>query len=172
MNDDHQIHPTPFLASLTASDSTPHNHICNKSQSSFSRIRTLTNTSWFPPNKRRAQKLSQDGDHGPLPPQVKLVLYNVQENQRTVPMSCAPSGAIKLSLARSICTHYPNFTRLSIDAYTFSHHGIFAIDYPGRKNYPILQDEAREWVIGELGVKKRVLNHITGFQIQVRIDRE
>jgi hypothetical protein len=86
-------------------------------------------------------------------------------------MSCAPSGAIKLSLARSICTHYPNFTRLSIDAYTFSHHGIFAIDYPGRKNYPILQDEAREWVIGELGVKKRVLNHITGFQIQVRIDR-
>jgi predicted kinase len=64
-------------------------------------------------------------------------------------MTCGPSGAGKSTLSRYICTHYPNFTRLSIDAYIFSHHGVFSLDYP-EEQYSSLQDEAREWIKGEL----------------------
>jgi predicted kinase len=74
----------------------------------------------------------------------------VSQNQRTVLLTCGSSGAGKSTFAHSIVTQYPNFTRLSIDAYIFQNHGVYGRDYPEEK-YEELQDEARAWVRSRLG---------------------
>jgi predicted kinase len=45
-------------------------------------------------------------------------------------MTCGISGSGKSTLANNIISTYPNFTRLSIDAHVFSHHGTYSISYP------------------------------------------
>jgi predicted kinase len=86
-----------------------------------------------------------------LPEVVRAALETAtSQNQRTVLLTCGSSGAGKSTFSRSITAQYPNFIRLSIDAYIFQDYGVYGKDYPEEK-YEELQDEAREWVRSRLG---------------------
>ncbi|GIK05483.1 hypothetical protein Aspvir_009595 [Aspergillus viridinutans] len=58
-------------------------------------------------------------------------------------MTCAVAGSGKTTLAKSVCSTYPSFTRLSIDTYVYSHHGLYNVDYP-KELYEKYLNEAEE----------------------------
>ena len=63
-------------------------------------------------------------------------------------------GSGKSTLSHALTSLYPSFTRLSIDKYIFSHHGIYAVDYP-ISEYEALQNEAEAALKEELRVLLR-----------------
>ncbi|KAF4156651.1 hypothetical protein CNMCM6069_006549 [Aspergillus lentulus] len=88
-------------------------------------------------------------------------------------MTCAVAGSGKTTLAKSICAAYPSFARLSIDAYVYSHHGLWNVDYP-KEHYEKYQIEA------EAALKRQLVhilqhddaNVILDFSFAFRRDRD
>lgn len=71
--------------------------------------------------------------HPPLPPSLPNTLLTPS------------SGAGKTTLVQSILTHFPHYTRLSIDEIIFRTHGLYGTDYPASPTlYARYNDEADE----------------------------
>ncbi|KAH2834957.1 hypothetical protein KXV85_005487, partial [Aspergillus fumigatus] len=88
-------------------------------------------------------------------------------------MTCAVAGSGKTTFAKSICSAYPSFTRLSIDAYVYSHHGLWNVDYP-KEHYEKYQEEAEAALRQQL---VHILQHddanvVLDFSFAFREDRE
>ncbi|GFF83479.1 hypothetical protein IFM61606_04587 [Aspergillus udagawae] len=69
------------------------------------------------------------------------VIQRTSDPRPVVLMTCAVAGSGKSTLAKLVCSAYPSFTRLSIDTYIYSHHGLYNVDYP-KEYYEKYLDEA------------------------------
>lgn len=86
----------------------------------------------------------------PIPPKLQALLKTAQlHHERVAVLTCGLTGSGKSTLSRAICSQYPSFTRLSIDAIILEKHKVYELDYPAEK-YGKLQEEAEEIVKKDL----------------------
>ncbi|KAL2867241.1 AAA family ATPase [Aspergillus lucknowensis] len=72
------------------------------------------------------------------------LLARTEDDPRPVVlMTCGMAGSGKSTLSRWILSNHPSFKRFSIDAYVYSHHGLYGVDYPKEK-YNDFLDEAED----------------------------